>query len=457
MYTATSIDAQEGTFTSRTLNAPSGMRLNALPTLFNPATGYFDPGPVFAPKAFDRQGTVIAYDPHYYVPYTGSWSLRIQRRLMRDTVFTVAYVGNKATGLPRAINLNQIEVRENGFLAGFLAAQRNLGAGGDPLRGEATGIFGKIWNVMSAADRSAQVANLRDGIVAGLANFIDQTRAGSQYLEKAGLPLNFFRINPQFDGAWLLGNNSNSTWNGLKIEVARRFRDGLHFGFAYTLGKGLTDFTGSANMRDAYRDNKNPGLDKSFPAFDGTHVINANFLWEIPIGRGRRWFHFRNPVIDGILGGWQINGIFNYSSGLPLTIGSGRKKLTMDDNSTADCNGCSPSMTSKIIKGDRISVLTDAEKKLFTDPAPGSAGTTAPLSFRSPGFWLLDSSVFKSFPLKRFLGDAGQLQARFEFFNTFNKALFGPPSGNINSGDFGVINSLFRDPRIAQVALKLLF
>jgi len=90
-------------------------------------------------------------------------------------------------------------------------------------------------------------------------------------------------------------------------------------------------------------------------------------------------------------------------------------------------------------------------------PAPGSAGTTAQLSFRGPGFWLLDSSVFKSFTLKSFLGEAGQLQARFEFFNTFNRALFGPPSGNINSGDFGVINSLYRDPRIAQVALKLLF
>ena len=164
MYTATSIDAQEGTFTSRTLNAPSGMRLNALSTLFNPAAGYFNPGPVFATKAFDRLGTVIAYDPHYYIPYTGSWSLRIQRRLIGDTVLTVAYAGNKASGLPRALNLNQIEARENGFLAGFLAAQRNLSANGDPLRGEATGVFGQIWNVMSANDRKNQEANLRNGV-----------------------------------------------------------------------------------------------------------------------------------------------------------------------------------------------------------------------------------------------------------------------------------------------------
>jgi hypothetical protein len=300
---------QEGTFTARTLNAPAGMRLNAVSSLFNSATGYFDPGPIFAPKAFDRLGLVSAYDPYYYIPYTGSWSLRIQRRLMSDTVLTVAYVGNKATGLPRGPNVNQLEVSDNGFLAGFLAAQRNLSANGDPMSGESTGVLGQIWNVMSAADRSGQIANLRDGIVAGLANFIDQIRAGSQYLEKAGLPLTFFCANPQFDSAYIIGNNSNSTWNGLKLEVTRRLRSGLQFDINYTFSKALTDFEGSQTNRDGYRDNKNRGLDKTFAMIDATHVVNGNFLWEIPVGQGRRWLGSGNHIINGILGGWQLNGI----------------------------------------------------------------------------------------------------------------------------------------------------
>ncbi|MBM3790417.1 MAG: hypothetical protein FJW35_08715, partial [Acidobacteria bacterium] len=391
--------SQEGMASSLLLFGQAGQRLTNAKALFNDKTGYFDPGKPLGPKAFNRQGIVNAWDPDYYTPYTQNWSLRIQHEIFRNTVVAVSYVGNHATGLPRAVNFNQIMIRGNGFLNGFLAAQRNLAAGGNPLTGEPTGSFGAVFGVMTAADRSAQTTNITNGAVAAVADFIDRSRASRNYLQAAGLPLNFFRANPQFQDAWLLGNNAYSTWNGMKLEINRRFADGLQFGFNYTFSKGLTDFEGGQTQRDHYRDNEDRKIEKSLASIDATHVLNANFIWELPFGNGRRWMNSLNSVLDGLLGGWQLNGIVAYSTGVPLTMSSGYNKLTVGDASTADCSGCSPGITSKVIKGDLIRALTDDEKKLFTQPAAGSAGLTAQRYFRNSNFALFDGSVFKQFRL----------------------------------------------------------
>jgi hypothetical protein len=455
------IVSQEGTSTDRQINGVPGMRLDALPGLFNSTTGYTDPGAPFGPKEFNRTGLVTAYDPSYYTPYTQNWSLRVQREVMKDTVVTVSYVGNKATGLMRGIDINEIEVRDNGFLNGFLAAQRNLGTSGDPVSGEPTGVFGQIYGVMSTADQNSIRPDISTGSAATVADFIDRTRATSNYLQRAGLPLTFFRMNPQFQTAWVQGNNSYSTFNGLKVEVSRKFQDGLQFDVNYTFSKTLTDFEGSQNNRQAYRDNDNRVLDKSYAGIDAPHVWNANFNWELPVGTGQRWMSSAGSVVNGFLGGWQMNGIFAYSAGTPFTINSGRNKLNMGVTSTVDCNGCDPKITSKVIKGDVIRLLTDDEIKLFKDPPAGSPGSTALRYFRSPSNWVLDGSVFKSFRLNAFMGEQSELQTRFEFFNAFNHVYFGAPSNansSITSGSFAVVtppNSY--QPRIVQVALKLLF
>ena len=149
------IISQEGSRTDRQLAAPAGTRLSDLGKYFNSTTGYFDPGVPFGPKAYDRQGLVQAWDPGYYLPYTSSWSLRIQREITKKIVLSVSYVGNKVTGQQRAVDFNQLELRSNGFLDGFLAAQRNLTANGDPVNGEATGTFGQLWSVMSSSHRNS--------------------------------------------------------------------------------------------------------------------------------------------------------------------------------------------------------------------------------------------------------------------------------------------------------------
>ena len=433
-------------------------RLADLASHFVPGQGYADPGVPLGPIPFNRQGTVTMWDPSYYTPYTGSWAFRFQHEVMRRTVLQISYVGNKATGLPRGVNFNQIASRSNGFLDGFIAAQRNLAANGDPLVGEATGSFGQVFGVMTTSHQSSQYNNIRQGRMPDVANYIDRSRWTSAYLPAAGLGLNFFRTNPQFDRAYATGNNSNSTWHGLKIELNRRFSDGLMFQFNYTFSKGLTDYEGGQSQRNPYRDNLNRGLDKQIVGIDRPHFLKGNWIASLPWGNGQRWMNDIHPVLNAIIGGWQVNGIVNYQSGDPFTISSGRRHLTMGDSSSADCNGCTSTMTGSVTKdGDSILYLTDAQKSKFSDPVAGSAGLTAYNFFRMQGTWNMDGSFFKEFGGIPFVsGEDAKLQFRFEWFNAFNHTNFTSRNTTITSGSFGKISAA-QGPRIVQVALKFIF
>ena len=415
-----------------------------------------DPGAPFGPKPFNRNGTVTVWDRSYSTPYVQSWSLRLQRELMRNTVLEISYVGNHAVGEPRAIDVNQLNLRSNGFLAGFLVAQDNLALNGDPLVGRDTGVFGQIWSTISST--SGQNSNISRGETAAVANFIDRTLGGSP-LAAAGLPDNFFRANPQFDRAELLGQNSHSTFHGVRFDVRRRFTEGLQFQANYAFGKGLSDYTGGQSQRDSYRDNENPGLDKSRTVSDAKHIINTNFIYELPFGRGQRWANFSNGFLDGILGGWQVNGIFTFSSGQPVTIQSnGRNNLTNRDSSTVGFAGDDPTIASSVNTSGLATpnAFTAAEKALFTHPLAGSAGFTAQRYFPDGSFSVLDASLFKNFRTPWFAGEDSELQFRFEFFNATNSTSFNGFNTNLVSSSFGNVTSA-RDARIVQVALKFIF
>jgi len=408
---------------------------------------------IFGPIPFNRQGYVLSYDPSTRTPYTQGWSLRVQREIMNNTVVQLSYVGNKSTALWRAIDLNQIRLTDNGFLSVFLAAQRNAIANNNPNIGEGIGVLGQMFKPLGGIPASFTPYFVQ-GQAAIIAHVIDaQLDPSLNLLSAAGLPRNYFRINPQFLAAFLTGSNSNSSYNALKAEVSRRLSSGLQFQVNYTFGKALTDYDGRRVQTDVYRDNTNRTLDKTFAPFDATHVVNANFVWEIPVGRGRRWMADSHAAVNHVLGGWQLNGIIAYASGAPFTIHSGRNNLTVLDASTADyC--CDFSIGGDVIKGTQVRSITPEQATLFKNPAAGSAGTLAQYRFRGPSMFMTDASLFKSFPIP--LVEKSELQFRFEAFNLFNNTNFNNPEGNINSPNFGVINGA-RAPRVLQFALRLIF
>jgi hypothetical protein len=437
------------------------------PNLYQPAAGKpailpLAHGAPFDPIPASRVGRAYALDEKIRTPYTQSWSLRIQHDLGRDWYVQGAYVGNISVGGWRAINYNQVEILKNGFLDAFLAARRNLATNGNPNRGEPIGVLGKLF-AQAGGIPSNLYSLISDGQVAALANYIDTTvdwtsKPGG-LVAAAGYPDNFFRTNPQVADANIGDNLSVSTWHGAKLEVGKRFSAGTTMQVQYTYGKGLTDWVGAQGLYADYRDNNNRKLDKSLQQYDSTHILQANAVWELPFGSNKRWLSEADGWQNAVFGGWQLNGIVTMATGRPFTVTTNRNNLVTGVYSTANYSGSDFKLMSKVTRGaDTVSTITGAQKSLFSNPGPASAGGTPLFAFQGPLYFNVDTSMIKNFRLGA-LGEQGNMQVRMEAFNVLNRTNFNNPpvsNQNINSGTFGVLTSAY-SPRILQFALKLNF
>ncbi|HNG29497.1 MAG TPA: carboxypeptidase-like regulatory domain-containing protein, partial [Blastocatellia bacterium] len=410
---------------------------------------------LFAPLGFTRDSRAYVVERDLKTPYVQSWSLQVARQIGGNWKVEAAYVGNHAVGQWQAVNLNQVEMRKNGFLDAFKVAQRNLAANGNPTRGDSLGNLTALFNAVPAS----QYVLITQGQAAALANFLDTTtlvtgRRGG-LITQSGLPDTFFRFNPQVLNLNVIGNNSHSTWNGLKLSLTRRLAEGLYLHGNYTFGKGFTNYIPGQVLTNDFRDNANQGLDKALSPLDSTHVVLVNGLYELPLGRGKRFLDGAPRVVDWVLGGWQLNGIYSYASGRPLQITTGRFNLSANIASTPNFSGTPFNLSNPQDLNGRISTVTAQQLAQFTNPGAGEAGGLSRYSFRGPGYSSLDISLFKSFR-KEIRGHELQVQFRAEAFNFLNQTVFQNPDVNINGGNFGVITSSYA-ARIGQLALKIVF
>ncbi|MEO7652415.1 MAG: TonB-dependent receptor, partial [Bryobacteraceae bacterium] len=115
-------------------------------------------------------------------------------------------------------------------------------------------------------------------------------------------------------------NNGSADYHSLQLSSERRFSRGLTFLFNYTWSKsidlGCSGYIGAegCNIQQPY----NPTADRGVSTYHLTHISNASFVYELPIGRGK-WLAVNNYFLNLALGGWQVSGIVNFRSGLALT------------------------------------------------------------------------------------------------------------------------------------------
>ena len=408
----------------------------------------------FAPLGNIRTGTAYVVDPNIRNPYVHLWSFGIQREVLKNWVVSATYDGNHAVGEWRGQDLNQVEMRSNGFLDAFRIAQANLSQHGSPVMGQNLGSLQSLFSQVP----SSQYNLITQGQAAALANFLDTTtlKTGEKggLLTLSGLPDTFFRLNPQVASVYAVGNFTHSTWDGLKIRVMHPLDRGLYFDFNYTFSKGFTDSVpNQLYTLSPYRDNANPGLDKALLPYDSTHVFQVNGIWELPVGRGKALANNMPGWMDSVVGGWQLNGLFSFSTGFPLALTTGRYNLSQDTASTPNFSGGFTNLGQVHKGGSQVTFLTPQQASAFTNPGAGEAGGLPLYQFHGPGFSSLDMSLFKKFVLP---WHESSLQVRAEFFNVLNHASFQSPSTNINSGSFGVLSADYA-ARVGQLALKVTF
>ncbi len=324
-------------------------------------------------------------------PYVEQWTYSLQYELPHNTLIEAAYVGNHGVKLTYAgFELNQLPPQ-------YLALGNKLL---DPVPNP---FYGAI-TVGSLSGPTIPYGQL-------------------------------LRPYPQFDSVTAVQPPAGmSTYHALDLSLQRRFSNGLQFLITFTASKYLATpegyegwAAGNANFARNWYDTS---LEKSLMSNDIPKSFVASYIYELPVGRGKR-IQPSNKVLEGVIGGWQVSGVITAKDGFPLP-------MTTTTNNTNSFGGNQrpnivgdPSISNPTI--DRwFNTAAFAQPPAFTF---GSAPRTMP-NLRAPGIVNWDGTLQKNFAIA---GDRSRLQIRGEFYNLLNRANFYAPNTTFGDPNFGVI------------------
>lgn len=252
------------------------------------------------------------------------------------------------------------------------------------------------------------------------------------------------RLNQSFNQVGLAESRINSKYNGLTLQLNRRFSKGFSFQVAYTFGKA---YDTPASATEVTR----PELDYGYASYDSRHKLAMNVLFQLP-------FTFENRALQAVLGGWQINAITFWQSGSPFSITCGLPYPQCDFNAdgiTGDRPNL-PSYGTTINAPDQTGWLTGVFKREdFPLPAAGSFSNMARNAYTGPNYANTDLSVIKNIDIK--IGTRKTpLQLRAEAYNVFNQVNLNNPNSTLNSTLFGRVTST-RTMRTVQLGARISF
>lgn len=404
-------------------------------------------------------GNLTFTNPERNIPYIHQFSAGVQRELPARMKLDVSYVGSRSRGI---------------------------------LTGDAQGSGGRNLNVLSAQQLAAFRADpnfFNTNVTNPFAGLIP----GNPDLNGAVIPRRLLlRPFPQFGSVTLNGENVGKLWyNSLQASLEKRLSRGLVGVISYTFSKNIGAL-GFLNDQDTEPT-------RSVVNFDSTHVFVASAVYQLPFGRGQRFFHDAGKAADLIVGGWEYNFIGSYRTGVPIDL-PGNVDLIGDPNlddpqlsnqnvpgTTAtyfnNCvqqtsaitlpagsffNGQQLAAATVVPAGTSLRFVTASNgsrnaRTTCTDPAwrilPANTLRTIPFrlgNLRQPSAWQFDMSLNKSFNFT----ETVRFQFRAEAFNVLNTPLFGSPDTNPTSQTFGVLNpnnGQRNIPRQVQLGFKFLF
>lgn len=445
---------------------------NGLPNLFPTLT----PNQLRQPPAF-QAASITLVDPDTQYPEVHQWFAGIQRELGWGNVLEVNYIGSRGVHLFGGYDSNQVNIfardarcPEN-FLQAFNTLRNNTTANsclinllftGDPANNAGTTTFRGI-----AAIQTALALNNTGGSVAAAALTVSQRTSGTSQLIATTIanPF-FFQRFPQFSSALnVLDSNDYSRYNALEFILKRRLNRGIGFQVGYTFAKSKDTrsfdptFTtvSRANNQSASStpfDINNRSLNYAWSDFDRRHVLQATYVAEIPIGRGR-WIGSALPrALDWIVGGWQVAGTVLWGSGRPFTVYSGLLTYSNVNQSFANCDNCPRNLGGLIERNGTNYWFSEEAQAKFSQPVPGEHGNTGRNYFIGPRQFQTDISVSKKF---RF-NERWSFDLRADARNLTNNASFGLPTATFNSSVFGRIrDNVISFSRRIQFSGKLNF
>jgi hypothetical protein len=365
---------------------------------------------------------------YFHTGYMQQWNFDIQHEFSRELVVEALYAGSVGVGLPAqwASQMNQLP---DAYLSQGAALQQ-------------------------------QVPNPFAGVVTSGPLSLPTVQRGQ-----------LLRPFPQFQTLYVEGDPlGHSSYHSFQLQAKKRFGSTI-LGVAYTISKAMGDTEsrsdwlegGAQGTSMGFMDPNNRSLDRSLAVADTPQRFVFNYTVELPFGKGKALLN-NLGAMDRLVGGWQLTGVYTAQVGGPVAVGT-PTNLTGTFNAVTDVYG-SYSSNSRPNNNGQSAKLSGApvdrlnqwfNTSVFSQPAPftyGTAGRTLP-DVRWDGINNLDFGAFKN---NRFGHDGRfNLQFRAEFFNIFNHPRFGIAGMQLGNATFGVVSSQANQPRLIQIALKLIF
>ena len=423
------------------------------------------PASLVTPFLGTSANPVAVFDRNLHAWYSRQFSVGFQRAVSKDTAIEVRYVGTRSYDQPSTENWNEPTLEANGYLAEFKKAQSNLYANIAAGRGQTFAYTGAPGTVplpifLASYNGSADASNagaytgsnwtsstnlgfLRRltpnpaGFVTGSSGLYGSSTFRANGL-RAGLPRNFWVLNPDVSNATYLTNTTNSEYNSLQIELRRRFSRGLQFTTSYSRAfQKVLEFDSISRPRTMTYD-----LDHT------PHAFKFLAAYEIPVGHGRAIGAGMGNVMNALLGNWNVSATSSVQSGLGVRLSNVRLVgMTERDLQKAfririaEENGTTTvfSLPQDIIDNTIRAFSTDVNG--YTSGAPtgryiapastaecvwvyrGDCGAPRWINLRGPATSRVDLSFKKQIPLG---GNNRRIELQYDLLNVFDAVNFIP-------------------------------
>ena len=470
----TSYNATAGAFTSITAGCVNSPDINktvagGFPTEL-PAPSV-KPSSLLTPPQQLRTNSppITVFAPKMQLPTVHQWNFSVQRELPWGMVAEATYIGRRGQHLFMAYDINQ--VNPDSILPSFLIMQQNRAKGCTPngtgCPAGVTGVTPPLFNQLQTLGGLSATAAAGFINSTTTANELDINGAGSfaRRIEDNTLGLKL-RPNQQFALITYLDNSGDSNYHAGQFTLRRRFSTGLGLTASYTYGKSIdnqsVDPVGASSGGGLSTTNSRTPTDirnfreeRARSDFDRTHVFTGASVWELPLGRGRRFLD-SGGLINQVFGNWTVNTIFNYMTGEPFAVRSGAFTSNGSHESRAGVQAPVRAQLQEIpnsplagpVLFKPVNALTCGVdlSQPFCIPAPGQNGAGRNI-FIAPSYWNLDLGFIKTFQLT----ERVKVQFRTEMFNALNHTNFDNPR-DASTGSPSIRSSVFASSCCAAVA-----
>ncbi|MEO8073883.1 MAG: TonB-dependent receptor, partial [Acidobacteriota bacterium] len=455
-----------------------GQDVRALPGIPAPTQRFMTP-------ADESERIETSLDATITTPTHYTWNVSYGRQLPKGIYFEASYIGRIARNLLATrdvLALNNIVDPASGMdwytAAGILHDLRAANTPIDqvPVIPYFQNLFPNYTTTVNgvALNSTQRIYRLvaRDGLsgpVGGGFDILDWTYIQSIIDDRGIYPNMFFH--PQYAAFSAFSSVGHSNYNGAVFSLRQRLGKTLSYDVNYTFSKSFDNAsglqTGGSYGSQFILNPLRPDDNYAVSDFDARHVLNANFIFDAPFGRGRAYFSDLNKVADVFLGGWQLTGVFRANSGLPLSSPFDQSQWATNWNAQSNGTQIAPVEVGLVRSTQNLFADPQAAFHAFRNARPGETGQRN--NFRLPGYSNLDLGLSKSFKMP--YGENHKLQVRWEVFNVLNyqylidggqtRTTFGLPQdpdlGTAPSTFGKIFTSIQGSPRSMQFGLRYSF